>query len=100
MSHQLTDAERLRDEGKLALGRDFDAELPQLNDGTRLLALLFAFLRLALFGVDDGDSGEVVLALLVLAGLLLGRHGASVFLSRFEVLFLLLYALSLITSNG
>jgi len=38
----------LGDEGNLAIGRDFDAELARSHHGARLLALLAAFLRFAL----------------------------------------------------
>jgi hypothetical protein len=43
-----SDTQALRDEGDLGLGRDFDAQLARADDGTRLLAFLPAFLRLAL----------------------------------------------------
>lgn len=51
-----TDTEALTDEGDLAGAVDFDTQLAGLDDGTRLLALLATFLRLALVGVDDGDT--------------------------------------------
>lgn len=37
-------------------GHDIDADFFGLVDGTALLALLFAALGFALFGVDDGDA--------------------------------------------
>lgn len=51
-----TDTEALTDEGDLAGAVDLDTQLAGLDDGTRLLALLATFLRLALVGVDDGDT--------------------------------------------
>jgi len=79
-SDALTDAKWLGDEGKLALGANFDAKLSHLDDGAGLFAFLSALLGLALVRLDDGDTGQVVLIGpgLVLASLLLGRHFASV----------------------
>lgn len=51
-----SDAQALTDEGDLAVGVDFDTELAGLDDGAGLLALLATFLRLALVGVDNGDT--------------------------------------------
>lgn len=51
-----SDTEALRDEGDLGLGSDFDTELAGTDDRAGLLALLPAFLRLALVAVDDGDT--------------------------------------------
>lgn len=50
------DAETLTNECDLAVGVDFDTELAGLDDGAGLLALLTAFLGLALVGVDDRDT--------------------------------------------
>ena len=72
----LTNAKRLGDEGKLALGDNFNAELSHLDDGARLLTFLTALLGLALVRLDNGDTGQVVLiaTALILASLLLGWH--------------------------
>ena len=51
-----SDTQALTDEGDLAGVVDLDAQLAGLDDGTRLLALLTTFLRLALVRVDDGDT--------------------------------------------
>ena len=51
-----TDTQALTDEGDLAGVVDFDTQLAGFDDGTRLLALLTTFLRLALVRVDDGDT--------------------------------------------
>ena len=51
-----SDTQTLTDEGDLAGGVDLDTQLAGLDDGTRLFALLATFLRLALVGVDDGDT--------------------------------------------
>jgi hypothetical protein len=51
-----SDTQTLTDEGDLAGGVDLDTQLSGLDDGTRLLALLATFLRLALVRVDDGDT--------------------------------------------
>ena len=51
-----SDTQALTDEGDLAGVVDFDTQLAGLDDGTRLLALLATFLRLALVRVDDGDT--------------------------------------------
>ena len=51
-----SDTQTLTDEGNLAGGVDLDTQLAGLDDGTRLLALLTTFLRLALVRVDDGDT--------------------------------------------
>lgn len=51
-----TDTQALTDEGDLAVRVDFDTELAGLDDGAGLLALLATFLRLALVGVDNGDT--------------------------------------------
>ena len=51
------DAQPLRYEGDLAVGRDLDAQLAGAHDGAGLFAFLPAFFGLALVGVDDGDSG-------------------------------------------
>jgi hypothetical protein len=51
-----SDTQTLTDEGNLAGGVDLDTQLSGLDDGTRLLALLATFLRLALVRVDDGDT--------------------------------------------
>lgn len=53
-----SDTQALTDEGDLAGVVDFDTQLAGLDDGTRLLALLATFLRLALVRVDDGDTVE------------------------------------------
>ena len=53
-----SDTQTLTDEGNLAGGVDLDTQLSGLDDGTRLLALLATFLRLALVRVDDGDTGR------------------------------------------
>ena len=53
-----TDTEALTNEGDLAGVVDLDTQLAGLDDGTRLLALLTTFLRLALVRVDDGDTVE------------------------------------------
>lgn len=53
-----SDTQALRDEGDFAGVVDFDTQLAGLDDGTRLLALLTTFLRLALVRVDDGDTVE------------------------------------------
>jgi hypothetical protein len=50
------DTQALTDEGDLAGIVDLDTQLAGLDDGTRLLALLTTFLRLALVRVDDGDT--------------------------------------------
>ena len=69
-----TDAQRLRDEGNLALRTHFNAQLALLHDRTGLFALLSALLRLALLGRDDGDTRERLIIVVVLGRLLLGRH--------------------------
>jgi hypothetical protein len=61
-----SDTQALTDEGDLAGIVDFDTQLAGLDDGTRLLALLATFLRLALVRVDDGDTvGEYELCVLL-----------------------------------
>mmetsp|Transcript_12096 Transcript_12096/g.34597 ORF Transcript_12096/g.34597 Transcript_12096/m.34597 type:complete len:236 (-) Transcript_12096:33-740(-) len=71
-----SDAKRLGEEGKLALGTDLNAKLAHFDDGTGLLAFLSALLGLALVRLDDGDTGQLIGIVpgLVLASLLLGRH--------------------------
>ena len=61
-----TDAQWLRDEGKLALGSHFDTQLPKLHYRTRLFAFLVALARLATLCLDDGNPGEVGFAITTL----------------------------------
>jgi hypothetical protein len=61
-----SDTQALTDEGDLAGVVDFDTQLAGLDDGTRLLALLATFLRLALVRVDDGDTVGERMSLCVL----------------------------------
>jgi hypothetical protein len=62
-----SDTQPLTDKGDLAGVVDFDTQLAGLDDGTRLLALLATFLRLAFVRVDDGDTvGEKRMSLCVL----------------------------------
>ena len=71
------DAQLFGNGGDLVIGRDLDAELSHPDDGTGLFALLSASLGFAAVVVDDGDSGERVRFVGVLA-LVLGRHGGGV----------------------
>lgn len=54
-----SDTQALTNEGDLAGAVDLDTQLAGLDDGAGLLALLATFLRLALVGVDDGDTARV-----------------------------------------
>ena len=67
------DAELLADVGDLVVGRDLDTELAHPDDGAGLLALLPASLGLAAVVVDDGDTGQDV-AVVSLLAVLLGAH--------------------------
>lgn len=55
-----TDAKLLGNLGNFRIGLYFDAKLSHANDGARFLALLLAFLRLALFRRNDGDSRKTI----------------------------------------
>ena len=69
------DAEWLAEVGDFGFGAHFDAELAELDDGTRLFAFLTTLLWFAFLGGDDGDTGEVVAGRVVrFRGLLLGGH--------------------------
>lgn len=54
-----SNTQALTNEGDLAGAVDLDTQLAGLDDGTGLLALLATFLRLALVGVDDGDTARM-----------------------------------------
>ena len=75
-NHQLTDTERFRDKGKLALWANFNTKLSQLDNGTGLFTFLVALFGLALGSVDNGDTGQpsVIFAAGCLTGLLLRWH--------------------------
>ena len=68
------DAQLLADVGDLVVGRHLDAQLAHAHHRAGLLALLPAALGLAPVIVDDGDTGEHVAVVGVLA-VLLGTHG-------------------------